>query len=563
MPFEDRVQAIISSVDEGCGQILLRVVIALLVIGGLFTYFAYDQFRGLQDAGAMEMAQLGRNHAAGRGFTTRCLRPFDLAHLEGRGFDSVQDEMPDVRNAPMYPAVLSACFRMLRPSFDVAAGWRLYRPESKVLVPLGGVLILATALVIYFVARALFDGRSAPLAVIVFAVTESVLATAMSGTQWMLASLLVSATFGAVLLAVGLRRRHVVLCLIAAFFGGVFCGLSILTAYSLFVIAPGALLLLCWGLEHRRWSVFLCFVAALGITLTPWLLRNQAVSGSLLGLAPYTALEESALFTSDSLERKADVAFRRGLIPVAMKMKIAENLHRMHERHAFPLYGGLVFCLFVAAIFYRYEEDDANRLKWCALLTLPLLHVAAALNGQPAMLIVAFPLVLVLGVGFYFALEDQMEFLEIGVKRAIAALLVLACAGPAVLTVWGVPARRPYPPYGPPFIAYVSSVLEEEEAISTDIPWATAWYGGKRSILLPEDPQTLVQMRENGWRIGGIYLTSQTGDKAYIAELAEGPEQAWLPLLDRKVPEGFPWAYGVAIPPGSRSQLLLTDRERW
>ena len=74
-------------------------------------------------AGAMEMSQLARNLAEGRGFTTRCMRPVDIGHLESRGQDLREGEMPDIRTAPLYPALLGLCFRIVRPSFDVGAGW--------------------------------------------------------------------------------------------------------------------------------------------------------------------------------------------------------------------------------------------------------------------------------------------------------------------------------------------------------------------------------------------------------------------------------------------------------
>jgi len=563
MPFEDKLQTIISSMDDGLGLLLTRLLIAIILLGGVFGYFAYDQFRGLNDAGAMEMSQLGRNLSEGRGFTTRCLRPFDIGYLENRGFDLTEGEMPDIRTAPLYPALLGACFRLVRPSFDVGAGWGMHAPEVKVIIPLAGLLVLATALVMFGMARMLFDWRVATLAVAMFAVTESVLAFAISGTEWLLATFLVTSAFGLAQLTIALRHGRLLYALLTAFLSGLFCGLALLSAYALLVIIPGALLMLWVGLKRQRWLVILVFVVGVCITVLPWFARNQALSGSPIGLAAYSAIEDSVLFEDDLLERRADISIRRSTLPGVMKLKVMDNLHQMHEHSAFPIYGGIVFCLFVAAVFHRFESDDANRAKWCTVLTLPLLHFMAALSGTSQMLLVAFPLVLIFGTGFYFVLEDRMEFVDVQIKRAIALALILAVSGPAMLTLSGVPRTNPYPPYAPPFIGYVSHVIDSEETLCTDIPWATSWYGNRRSLLLPEHPKSLVAMHENGWKIGGIYLTSRTGGRPYYPDLLEGRDQSWLPLLDRSVPEGFPWPYGIAIPPGSRSQILLTDRERW
>ena len=103
-----RFQQFIYSVGEGWGAALLRsfIVAALLLI--VFALYALRQFTGLHEPAAMEQAQLARNLAAGRGWTTYTIRPADLGAL-ARADRAVPPGagIPDVRQAPGWPAVLA------------------------------------------------------------------------------------------------------------------------------------------------------------------------------------------------------------------------------------------------------------------------------------------------------------------------------------------------------------------------------------------------------------------------------------------------------------------------
>ena len=92
----------------------------------------------------------------------------------------------------------------------------------------------------------------------------------------------------------------------------------------------------------------------------------------------------------------------------------------------------------------------------------------------------------------------------------------------------------------------------------TDIPAGTAWYANRSSLLLPLSLDDFAAIERMGVRIGGIYLTTETGNKQYIAGLAGGPDRAWLPLLNGRIPPDFPFTDGICLPPGSREQLFLT-----
>ena len=100
-------------------------------------------------------------------------------------------------------------------------------------------------------------------------------------------------------------------------------------------------------------------------------------------------------------------------------------------------------------------------------------------------------------------------------------------------------------------------MVEEEERLYTDIPWATAWYGNRTSVLLPQRISD-VESLTNGWSgAGGIYLTSETSDHTVQSE------EEWRSFFYQKVPEGVPFRHAIELPAGSADQLFLTDRPRW
>ena len=76
--FRNSIQAGITSLDQGLGKSILRIALLLMLGAGIYCTYAWSQFRGLDDPQAMEYAQIARNLATGKGFTTQCIRPVDL-----------------------------------------------------------------------------------------------------------------------------------------------------------------------------------------------------------------------------------------------------------------------------------------------------------------------------------------------------------------------------------------------------------------------------------------------------------------------------------------------------
>ena len=107
----------IHKITEGSTATLIRFVgIALGFVGLAVLYNIHNQ-QSIPPQEAMDTAQVARNLAEGKGYTTLSIRPLALALLHQHSPKSVaslpEKQMPEVSNPPVYPALLAT---FLRPS---------------------------------------------------------------------------------------------------------------------------------------------------------------------------------------------------------------------------------------------------------------------------------------------------------------------------------------------------------------------------------------------------------------------------------------------------------------
>ena len=137
------LQEFIHRFEVGEGARWLRgtvAVLALLVVAGLYLLFEYQN---LSSPVAMDAAQVARQLARGRGFTTEFVRPLSVHLLEERAAAmerSAQDAgclrqpHPDLANPPLYPLLLAGVIKVLTPSFDISSPgqFTVYGPDRLV-----------------------------------------------------------------------------------------------------------------------------------------------------------------------------------------------------------------------------------------------------------------------------------------------------------------------------------------------------------------------------------------------------------------------------------------------
>ena len=105
-----------------------------------------------------------------------------------------------------------------------------------------------------------------------------------------------------------------------------------------------------------------------------------------------------------------------------------------------------------------------------------------------------------------------------------------------------------------------SEWMNDREVICTDMPWATAWYGNRISILLPKDIEQYYLINDYKQYISAIYFTTLTKNKPFL-ELVNGYDKDWMDIMNGRLPTDFPLKSLINL--NKIDQTFLSDRERW
>lgn len=560
--FGIKVQAAINSLDDGIANVVLRAILFICLGIAFAAGFAWTQFRGLDNSESMEYAQLAHNIADGHGFVTHCIRPVDFRQLEiGTESKTEITALPELRKAPIYPFLLAIGFKLQNPSFVMPEAGKIFEPESKVILPLGIIFLLLTGLLVFFIALKLFDQQVAIISMILTLVNGTLLIHSISGTPMPIAIFLLSAIVLIVLHAVSAmdakKSWRLWLGLIAL--AGFLCGIAFLTLYSLIVLLPMMLIWLWFAFDQKKLAATGIFVLIFALCIAPWLIRNQTVAGTPFGLAPSQIVHNTYMFAGDSYDRTLAPELSNSITTMAIKQKFNATLSQVFNKNMGLGGLGLIGAFFLVSLINRSEEHEKNLLKWIVLAGLFFTIAIIGLCGVECLRLTAifFPLMIIFGTAFFCEFVARlMNYVE-DYEAAPGVVLVLIATLPALLTILSTRGAIPYPPYYPPLVSYVTDMLDDDEMLCTDIPWATAWYGGQTSVLLPAKVSDLDDMNNFGWKCSGIYLADKAAAGSY------GKDASWQILRRKEVPEGFLLTEGINLPPGRNDQLFLTDRVRW
>jgi len=577
-PFESTLQDLVYSLDAGSGLQIIRTLLFCLFIIGVAVIFTAREFRGFNSEAAMDSAQLGRNLAQSHRYVTKSVKPLTIAQVSANTFDGDAriDFHPELIRPPVYPAILAGAFMFfdligvdLFPNSDVFETMRFFPAEQWVIVPLNHVFVLLTGLMLYLLGRNMFSQKIGLLGTLTYFLTAMVWQDSLQGEGIpVLSFFVISAVYFAVLMTTYRRERRpawnwMMLYLLSAGFSA----LAFLTNYaSLAVIFGIALFILMMGSRTQRGEPAAFFYLLLvALVISPWLLRNYQVCGSPLGLAPHTALIESARYPGDALMRTLKPEFNLISDFNMVRARWAGNFNSIYQNHLTSLGGGLLIAFFAVTYFYRFVRGHVHALRWGIGFAIVLFFVGAAFFGAESMGFyhIFWPFVILYGLSFFSILLDRLDISIDLYKTGLTGLVVGLTALPLLITIFlSPPAKDPYPPYYPRFIMNVSELLNPTEVICTDMPWATAWYGNRTSILMPTTLDGYYEINDYRKYISGLYLTSLTKDRPFVSSLTHGSEKTWAPLLMGQLPSDFPLRRGLTL--GNQSeQLFLTDSDRW
>lgn len=597
------IQELIHSLEEGQGRVWLQRFIVLLITLITFGLYHVDGVRNFSTAEAMDLAQLGRGLAEGRGFTTQVIRPLSL-HLQtprvaAQGVDPRQllrAAHPDISHPPVYPMVLGALFKVLpdRWVYGVEAGPRRRPPAEVAVGCLNFAGFFALALLLFQAGRRWFDLPIGIMAAIVFAGSKLNWDFAFSGlpTVWL----------GLLCVVVGLVALHIGGAAEpdaegrpqgagfrygrwAGLLGGLL-GLGFLVSYSFgFLVAPVAVCLGLWVPATVRARTVGCLLLAFALLASPWIARNQVRSGLPLGIATLAPMVGTPAFTDDRLERsqKPDLSRVR---PSEIFAKVLSNSQFILTNDVPRMFGNWFGAFLLVGLLLPMGDARMNRFRWLLLAMLLVLVPAQGLIqthlstqspflNSENLLAWFVPLAgLYAAVVFRWAL-DSFDF-PYPLARWMATVIPMGlCLMPLVLSL--MPPRQPVmasPPYYLPVIRQLLGYLPPGALVLTDMPAAVAWYGHLDAMPLTlragQDPkEDFYQIHDFQRPFSALLLTPLTCDQLWHTRLLNDPDAVWgrfymdYLLRDGNLPRGFPlkFAFGDRYP--ENGYLLVADQPYW
>lgn len=593
------LQELIYHWEVGAGSQVIKRVAIVLGLLVLAVFYDLREYRNFSAPEAMDAAQLARNIATGKGYTTQLIRPLSMHLLQQHRADKnslIKDAHPDLANPPLYPVLLAGLMKVLPFQFDIRRGVAFLRYQPEVLIALfNQALFFLAVWMVFRLAKKLFEASVAWLSAVIFGGSAVFWRFSISGLSTMLLVVLfLAVVWCLVTLEHGLREegRGTTWFAVWAVLAGILVGLGGLTRYSFgwLILPVAAFVALFFG--PRRALLLPAVLVAFALVMGPWVVRNLQVSGTPFGTAGYAIYAETPGFAGDVLERSLGLDLKPEGLSEATASKLGKvetrdfvrkllvNANQMVQNDLPRLGGSWISAFFLAGLLVPFMSPTLSRLRVFLLLCLGVLILVQALgrthlatdspdiNSENLLALLA-PLVFIYGVGMYNLLADQITLPFQELRRVIAGGFCLMMSAPLAFALLP-PRTNPlvYPPYYPPLIQQLAVWMKEKELMMSDMPWAVAWYGNRSCVWTTLNVQEdFFAINDEQRLVQALYLSQVTLDKRLQTQLLAGPDREWgrffMGMISTgQVPTGFPLrkAYADILPEG---QVFLSDWERW
>jgi hypothetical protein len=588
------IQTILHSVEEGKARFLVRLIplaVTLLVITGMYDFSIY---RGLNDAQSMDNAQLARQIYRGKGFTTEFIRPYAIDQFRHKGAleNGVHEKtidlfpgtlfpanaprvLPDTYNAPGYPYLLAVWFHLVHPTLtepvQLIAARHVYSGD-RVIPWLNQIFLLLTAFLIFLLGRRLFDLRVAWLALAAWLFSDLAWRYSITAlSTCFLTFLFTCVLFVAVeIFAAGESSPESeppplwpiwVGTLGLAFVLGLTC---LTRLHLLILLAPLGLFL--GFLPRSHFLLVPSFILVVVAMVTPWFWHMYQISGSPLG-------------SNGPLLHYGTDPFKGNTIYCTLGASASEQLFRNASQkeysgfawnleHAWELLGSNpLVLLFAVSILHHFRRARAQAFRWLILGS--AFCIVAATNlcvddpeavGPWNTLMVLLPAMLVVGSAFFFILLDRLQLNFALFNGAVIVVLLGLTALPLLVSLSTRSGKIfNYPPYLPPYLKYLSNVVPPSQWITSDLPWATAWYGDHASLWLPDKIGDFKDLQENVCPSAMLVLTPVTLNSP-ASDLLTGEFKDWFPFITGlNIPPDFPLSVHPPMQPGGAEYFIWIE----
>lgn len=570
MALETAVQGGLHSVEQGrVGRWIIRAVITM-VLAGLTLFWLLGKFNGFSVPDAMDQAQISRQIASGLGFTTLYARPLNLSILAGRG--AVPDPLPEINQAPLGPVINAVVLRATGMSTGVSEGSTISSGD-RLIAGVGVFFLLAALFVSFLLGRALFDARLALLGTGLAICTALVWRFGISGlpqTAMMFffnAALLVL-VFALRASAARERGKTILWSGVAAFLLAL---LTLANGIGIFIFA-GFFLFAVGTLRPRLAVAGACF-AAYALPLTPWVWHNLKALGHPAGSAIYAMMRPAGM---EPIEFQANL---EPVLSLQWQNVIANTASHSLEQISdlFGLLGqNIAASAFFFAVFLQiFRGWQAAQMRWAVLLAWIGAFTGMSFFGVDGQVsvnqlhILFLPVMTFYGLGFLLSLWERTGFEQPLMRIVFLVAVFAAVSAPMLIAMNSRNLRFNWPPYLPLLVQKLGDWVDPREALASDVPWATAWYSGRRSLLLPKTVKQFEWINAErllGAPLVAIYLTPESGGAKTYGDIVAGRYRDWAQIvLDEhgtQAPESWRLRSKINLPIDGAS-ILLSDRQRW
>jgi hypothetical protein len=581
--------SIFFNIEVGEGRPLVRLIPLLIVLAGIIGLYNVKIYKGLNDQQSMDNAQLARQIVRHAPFTTFFLRPFAVMQVADYKAKHGQAELfpdaiyppeapralPDTYNSPGFPILLAAFYTVLGVDFDepntTTANNHIFSGD-KWLPLLNQVFILLTALVIFIMGYRLFDQRVAWMASCVFLFSDFVWKFSLQATPVDLLFFLMALFFwGLVELyrvaedpwafePLPFMRAWIILPVLAVLFG-----VTCLFALPLLVLVIPVVIYLGL-LQRRNWFFLPIFAVIVFLIDAPWFYHWYRVCGNPLGSNFAWGLYGEGEYAGNQIFCNLAIPSYASLFGDGAAKEYSGFL--WYFQRGWDLLGSNpLVLLFAASILHEFRRRRVQAFRWLVVgsaFTIVALTNLADPNPDPHgpwnLCVFLLPAMILIGTAFFFTLLDRLitQLPLLTITIVVATLAV--CIAPMLLVFSATNySYYNYPPYLPPYISFVSRLAPPNQWVTTDMPWATAWYGDHPSLWVPETTADLTQLNDTLNETAFILFTPVTLSKP-ASYLTSGEMKDWMTIFyGTRLPENFPFHRYSKLPPGSPEYTVISN----
>jgi len=573
----DTAQSIVHSVEQGKAARVIRAALIVVAVFGVGLVLLLFRFRGFAHAEAMDQAQLARQIANGRGFTTNFIRPLAIWQIEtysGTKLNLGNAPMPDTFNQPLPPLLNSLPIKLSGNSMTFGAG-TFVPAEERWIATFSMIFFLLAVYVQFLLTRRLFDERLALLGAGLMVVCDLFWQFSLSGLPQNLMLLIFTGALYGVARAVEENQAGRLATRWFALIGALFGALTLCHGLAVWPFL-GLLIFALIYFRPRGFSVGVMAVAFV-VVVTPWLIRNYQITGNIFGTAKF--------WIFDGVKGSAAFFFRSGppdlneVSPIWWRPKVQNGILFQFGSLFGLLGGGVVAPLFFVSLLHPFKRRETAHLRWAILAMWMFAVLGMALYGlQPGssqvtsmvatnqLHVLFVPGMIAFGLAFLLTMVSRLNFWMVPLLQgAFLVGLFLLCGWPLLLSL--LPSSVPRvqsPPYIPALAHEISVWADKSEIVVSDQPWAVAWYADRKSLWMPAKLADFAKMSDYktlGAPFAGLFLSPVTSHARLMQDIAKGEYKEWAQVILRSPGPTFPFKELAPMLDGD--YLFYSDRRRW